>query len=276
MTTFKLLLLPLLVAGTLGTAHATSTASASTANYTFSLIDLAPDDGIAPSLTWLNSPGRPLATSNLSINDAISGEIVQLNNSYGMGDLPLDLKTATENGQVQLKLSGTDLASLAQGANASFNGAGALNNSARGSTSAYYGFTLSPNTSLTINTDVDLRVTTTEGSLLPERWESAYATVNLGLEEYRNGEFVMSMGTGESLAAYFLDPQDLQSQRTLSLTFDNRALADSTLYFSSYVGASGISVASTVPEPSSWIMMLLGASVVSVAGARRARRGKQE
>lgn len=275
MTTFKLLLLPLLAAGTLGTAHATSTASASTSNYTFSLIDLAPDDGIAPSLTWLDLSGRPPATSNLSINDAISGEIVVLNNSHGTADLPLDLNTTTQNGQVQLKLSGADLASLAQSANASFNGAGALDNNARGSTTAYYGFTLSPNTSLTINLDVDLRVTTTDGSLLPERWESAYADVNLGLEQYRNGEFVMSTGTGEHLAAYFRDPQDLQHQGTLSFTFDNRDVTDSTLYFSSNVGASGVSVASTVPEPSTWGMMLLGASLVSVAGARRTRRGQQ-
>lgn len=273
MNTLRLLLLPLLAAGTLGSAHATSSASATASNFTLTLIDLAPNDGIAPSLTWLPAQTEA-AASSLRITDALSGEQVRLLGSHTAADLPLNLSRFSQNGQAGVQLNGTDLSSLTLGASAAFNGAGSLENRASATVASdRYAFTLSPYTALTITADVNVHATTTVGSLQPERWEGAGGSVRLELEQYHNGQFSSGYYPYTRVEAYFIDPQDLSKQEPLAGTVENRQATASTVYVTAYASAYGYSITSTVPEPSTWAMLLLGAALLPVAGARRRAAG---
>ena len=279
---------------TTSAVQAASQASASISGLTFTLIDLSPDDGIAPSFSFITSTGSTVLT--LSANDGFVGEAGSMSSTRpGTFSFTHDELSAITNAYAHGSLSDQALSvsGAAYGPNTSYNASAST-----GVATNYYNQAL--NLSLSANTvlliDANIRLTATASN--PQSCGSAYyycsstelasatassslsySYVGSNISATYNGALsrtLQASAHGESTGySYQYDPtlgysvpvytttpkqeEDKVQEETLRNVFSNSSNLTQVAAYSLSVAVSGQAMTMlAVPEPSPYAMMLQG------------------
>lgn len=261
-----LLLLSMTACGAAGAQNASSFVID---NFRYELVDLDPNDGIAPSLAFNINPAIAESLANVTSYVFWAGQTD--------GDFSAPSPAATPGSASLTTAFGNGTSAFSGGLNAGMRleGSVAIGPLDGGQTSisarvqaGYLPFVLSPMTAVTFRVDSTIRALTAppvpdaalgsasgethmvvRSELLPE-WEP--------LHDYR----WLTAQPGQSI-----DQQD-----ALQLTFTNPLARDTNNLLAIFGSAGAASHAAAVPEPAGWAMLLAGAGLVGAIARRRARR----
>jgi hypothetical protein len=236
-------------------ASAQSTASAFVGNLSYQLIDLAPDDGIAPYLTFTGA-SNTFARASLYA-DPVFGTLVA--DSQSTGELISSVNVSTTSGTADA--SGSPFAVFAN--------TNLFSNSGASLAFGTMDFILSPYTRVifSVTASVDAEPDFTEGGL-----GNAFASALL-YGEVGNDSSAGSTNFSSSTFTLFL-----REDRTLSALVDTQAF-ETTGFVAIQAVAESASLAtpvSSVPEPASLGMLLAGLGLLSGAARRRQRKQREQ
>lgn len=289
-------------------AIAASSSSASITSLNFTLIDLAPQDGIAPSFSFSNVNGRTFLAAK--VDEGLENEI---QSRVRLGTFAFDgqFLTTLPHASAQAKADGYLLsakgsasgfqtryeATVSTGNNYTYSG-GPLN------------LTVSANTILLIDAHVSLTASATNPSACAYYYacsvENAYAAANLSLTythspdylniptyssnvstslqaqargEYTQGYFQMNPVTGRYEYVEETTPKLEQTKslnEVLSVTFTNSTARSQSGLFGMSLTAVGQAMsapagASAVPEPSTYALLLAGLGALGMVRRRQQR-----
>lgn len=257
------------------TAQAGAGAQAQLLNLHFSLLDLAPDDGIAPSFAFVADPDAPnrqrteLTVSAENTATAETDGAIEADFSF---IATLDLARSVTGQQAHAASTATSLGAFAQSL-------------APGSATAFasaesnvffaddFGLRLSPMTAITITADATVTA-----------WDTgAPGAEGFAFEFAQAQAFVRIRGADPGDGS---GPQDMLSQRSaatvvdatgdvaddsgqLLVSFQNLGTADLYGYLSARTTVSAFGVTPAVPEPPSWLLALAGIAALLLRSSRR-------
>jgi len=265
------------------TAWAQSSLSANVTGMRYTLIDLNPDDGIAPTLTWNGT----VATSNSSIGYHPLSNMGQINIVGGgsqTNTAAFGASTSVSNAWSQAS-TGNNALSASLNVDAGYK--------ARASASQTGTFTLSAFTAVTFELDYALNGTIQlPDNAVPSTYGWAWfdyryyqGSANVRLSRWDPSNSVTSATTGDGISffsgtwdmsqtppVYSQDPIETHaSQGQLHLNFSNNTASNliDGVQFSSSVGVE--SFPAPVPEAATWAQLSLGLLALA-AVQRRARQ----
>jgi PEP-CTERM motif len=275
-----------------GPALADVSASASLGNFHITLIDLRPNDGIAPSFTMLADPGRGgLSSAQATIfGPAGSGDTSRLGQSQFD---PLSVLRRQEGALARASVTGNGtLAGIGLGSSGAAAGLPTLERSfetlASGGNAAFREgptlYLLSAHTQLVLTADVSLQAQTTLGTYRSDlvRTEMAGASASLQLNPVdANGGWQYPEGAGDFASVYIPgvllpgdpftrpDRQTLFDQLSATITNDGRHSMTATL--NAITAAHGSAAVAVVPEPQTYALFLGGLAMIGMVVRRRRR-----
>ncbi|NHZ99487.1 PEP-CTERM sorting domain-containing protein [Massilia sp. CCM 8734] len=264
-------------------ASAQVSAQGTLTNFSYSLVDLLPNDGIAPSLSIVKPhiPAYPGTVAGADINESgrratreASGD-----ETRALYSRDLDASVSVPHGTAVATVSGGNFQNLAFDAAASTTGSVGYKRSASAwNAMLIEEFVLSPGTQITFFADVDGSVATSLPStnILKENssfqasmrfddiWSSAYP--------HASATFKLTAPLGNSNPNL---PFSQSASERLSIMFQNTKSTSRSLKLSINLRAGAESVDTTlstspVPEPASYGMLIAGLALV--AGAARRKR----
>jgi hypothetical protein len=229
-------------------ASAQSTASASVGNLSIQLIDLAPGDGIAPSLTFTGT-STAFASATIYLDPTFTDVAIQ---DMQIGDDNILAHASTASGVADAFAS---TLSVTASTNMFSNSGSSLSQSTMD-------FILTPNTRaiFTITASVDALPDFTEGGL-----GDAFASAVL------YGEVVNDSSRGATNFSSAMSSTLFGENRTLSAVIDSQGV-EATGWLGLQAIAESASLASPVPEPATVGMLVAGLGVLSGAARRRKRK----
>lgn len=259
-------------------ANAQVSARASLSNIGITLTDLAPDDGIAPSYTYVYEPATyDYARTSITYGPDrhhLSGGMTD-DGHLPWGNHQLDYDSAAVPGHQGARMSattrysGTSLETLDMSAASSAQGFGS--NWTESTVSAHINdMVLSPHTALRLTFDIDLLSTVDpKQSVLDNGWASSYFSI----------EFVRSLPTGNYLEMYVvrhllagLSVVGEAGLKTIVIDVTNTGDTYLNTYMRLNGSASSATPANPVPEPSSYAMLAAGLGVIGLLQRRSRRR----
>lgn len=274
-------------------ASASSFASASMSQFSYTLFDLNPTDGLAPGVSFALVNSIYGSYSQASATDPASG--TQSNTAWslqpfgpatvsagiGLGSAQAAVSGSPTAGGMSFVASGAALGSTAPNVATQFSAGAALANFSS------LNFTLSPYTLIVFSGTANLLAQTTLGrSDVGFQSESAFANVNIGVSgpSSTGGAGFQNTNDTRSISASFtsvFNPTTGQftytgqtqtlSAAALSASFTNFTTGSLTGQVSMSVGVNGNSPLTPIPEPGSAALMLGGLLGLG-AWARRHRR----
>lgn len=272
-------------------ASAASNASASLSGFSVTLYDLAPSDGIAPSISYLLQPYGSFVST--SANDSAAGS--QSGTAFSL--MPFGPASSTSTAGVAAAtatVAGSLGSSLMMSAAGSAGGAALPGFGSSFGADAYFGnfslgFTLSPFTLAVFQGSIELLAQTTLGAepgdfFFNTESASANASISVSGPAPGGGSGGQNSSDGRSIFASF---QQVFNPNTGNFEFIGEtqtvsgvSLAGSFTNFSAgtlqgnlqvNTNVSGFSSVTVVPEPGTWALWLAGlAGVGAVARRRRA------
>lgn len=269
-------------------AHAQVRAEAGLSNFSYTLIDLLPDDGITPSLSIvapIGYAGGSRAYGYIRQSDSAEPEFDDyLNQSTTRYNRNLDVKLGSPAGTANASVNGTDFHSLQLKTSASTSGASPAFRSASGYASAnILEFVLSPGTQVSFFADANVATAATAPRDDVFR-DNAWAGVSFGVRG--NGDID---GLGYDARSINLQasnlifddapPATMSVSERIALTLGNRSASSAKLYLEIATSASvqsqyyGHQSPSAVPEPATTAMLVAGLALI--AGTARRRRKAQ-
>lgn len=276
-------------------AHATASSSASLTDFTITLYDLLPTDGITPSITF--------AGNSYTYSWAYHSNPYQYAGySYDVGSGPFDpsaqtastsqsTAAASSTGSTPATLTGA-ITTVVGGLHASGSANGTTGtpgtDNSQYSATAYWngwnssGFTLSANTVAVFSATVATSATTTTNYTGNQEYAYGEAGINVsGPSGSGNGGQSSSdtlqsavynwnnpVYDGNGNLLYYAPASDTKTG-TLGASFVNFTGGSLTGTFYAYANAYGMSTVSAVPEPETYAMMLAGLGAVGFISRRR-------
>lgn len=247
-----------------GTASAQGSAQVSVSDFNWALVDLDPNDGIAPSLNFVGHQFETPSSGSVTID--AGGAPVSDARQGGAAFAPLSVSAGNALGSAGGAIAGFPGSGFALNANASLTsnaGAGTLSQQL---STGYLGFVLSPMTAVTFSSRVvlslglDLPAPLTGGSVSA----SARLDVNTDLNDF-NEPWTQSASLGTTGG-----PQSYDAPLTLTVANALGASTLNQLQFSSAINAQV--VAAPVPEPGTWAMFAGGLALLFAHARARLRR----
>lgn len=268
---------------------AATTAAASIAGLTFELIDLNLADGVGPSLSW-NSPYATVEATRYSgqtvnLLPQLDGSVLwSVSFAHTATDAQQDSTSflqalGASNPGVAASTGALALTASANVTSVGASGAASLSSFAYATGS----FVLSANTELRITGQINTLASGpgSSGFVSPAGVAPDVGTVfsqaNAYAELYLDPGSTTSTSTGTSYtpntnpASFPTLAYADSNSMALGVSFRNETGADASGTFYALVQASASEITSTVPEPSSWAMLVAG--LLGTAGLARRRRG---
>lgn len=247
-----------------GTAQGAMTASAELSSWNLTLIDLDPNDGVTPSITWTGplSGSSGWSKVDVSIGDS-NADWTFDSTRFGYSQQPHSYEYSIFRGSSGGSMNG-DPENMQMRSWVEFVGAdGAWNKTKNSVGSGYLPFVLSPMTTLTVSADVLMTAPPTDLPYVVHALSTASGQL------FVDGRWVN--GVSFDSANYGGVPS---LTKTLSYTLTNGTAAteDHQLFVSVASGISANFSIAAVPEPSTWGMLLLGAATIGAVARRRQRR----
>lgn len=245
-------------------ALANATANASASNFRYTLTDLTPDDGIAPSLSWIASPdygyahlygiyrGSVLFPTRPEDDAPVTGEWAD-----GGDAMSARIEGATRLDRTALNASATSAGNQYIGFNTE-----ALAQSQIGA------FVLSPGSAVSFMVDYEVNGLITD-SLLDYSFAGAEARmlgelydaggIDGGIEQEEANTFALNLTTDGQVRS-----------GTLSITLSNAAdlYSEGTVRFDANAYAQAVINPPPIPEPSTYGMFLAGLALIPVLRRR--------
>ena len=256
-------------------SFAAASGSARLGNFSFSVVDLTPDDGAAAGYRFIDlaAPGGGTSVS-ASVRIAGAEPVVEsLNNPDGFAALAANAQVPGVT--MHASASANELRAEGAGnvANGSFSG-NVDSRSFRDAAATPAGeIVLAPYSRLVLQVQMELAVAV-DGHCLLDRCESAYASAGVSLQGVP-GEVGPGMSEFDSLTLDWADPTRRHLSDSRSLTFvlslDNMSAQEMYATYEASVELSGLSLA-PIPEPSTWALMAAG--LLAVGTAARHGRGR--
>jgi hypothetical protein len=250
---------------------AQATATASVSNINFHLVDLNPDDGIAPALVWVDTDSGATARWGQQLGQKAGAP--QYSNTFQQQNDVVGFNGSTSVSNANI--------SAATGSN-SLQVAGQIPSGGSMFASSYHAgyFTLTPQTAVTFSAQFDSHVTATTPSYAPEPngyFDWAYYQVSTGaditvLVDGYNWNFLCCAILSGARSSAGLHDATQDDTKQLTRTFTNSL--DTTQRFGVLVNASisAYTVKPLVPEPQSWALMLMGVTGLACVRSRQRRR----
>lgn len=276
-------------------ANASVSATATFSDFSVTLFDLNPTDGVTPTITWSNPYGNYATYTQASTYDK-NGYGVNNGSSYHYGQLDA-ANTTTANLSHASATASTGASSVAGTPSGSLSASGsAFATQTSGGTSfsataydpysSYVTFTLSANTVAVFSAKATTQVATSVGyDSLHNTSESANASAGLSVSGangvngsqsasdslYANASYTYTYQQDPQTGkwGYVYTPQSVTKSSTLSGSFVNLSSGAKTGSLSMWVSASGYSAIAAVPEPESYAMFLAGLGLVGAVVRRR-------
>ncbi|NHZ82458.1 PEP-CTERM sorting domain-containing protein [Massilia sp. CCM 8695] len=265
-------------------AHAQVRAEGSLSNFSYTLIDLLPNDGIAPSLSIVTPQGYAGGASvfgSLSQSDSVEPWFDDARSQFTAPyDRDLAVGLATSVGTARASLTGTDFHSLQLHTVASTAGTPAASRHAKGQSGLNITeFVLSPGTRVSFFADfTGSALITPEGEAHQAFRDYAEIQARVSLNaniQNRPGEYVY-VSNFINREAWNGHPGESPASERFSLTLDNKSAfsADLSLKYDLHATVQALKATEVpptpVPEPATTAMLLAGLALV--AGAVRRRR----
>ncbi|HMM55810.1 MAG TPA: PEPxxWA-CTERM sorting domain-containing protein [Candidatus Desulfobacillus sp.] len=267
----------LLLAAWAAPSGAASFASASVGPISYQLIDLNPDDGIAPSITFLMpdqfNGGPGLSFAYTETEDTGTG-LMDARSNTGFGWAPLSANASVPGSWASAAISGngTPLGSTVSATGASYGTAGGSEDYGKyfANMTTDAGFTLSPYTEVVFRAGVSLSASVTYGTY-NDVWEEANAWGTFFV--WPDDEVNIGSRMVRAVPSYWdQDPIDNVSfNGILTVSLANNSADELDGYFGSYAHAWGNSTA-PVPEPETWALLLAGLGIMGGVARRRRKR----
>lgn len=242
--------------GAVAPAAAQSQINTSMTHFTYTLTDLDLTDGITPSLIF-EAPTTD-AASYAAIGDPSSSAVDY--GTYAFEPVAASLSTPELTGSASV--SGSISANLALNTDLATNTpAGRMPSAVANVSSGYLGFVLSPMTAVSFLVDVSTDLAVGQYPFFagdPAGFSAASLFLTPSIGEGAPGLIASN--------SFFVRPgSELSDDVTLQLTQSNALSSTVSGYLNAYIQIG------VVPEPSTWLMLLAGASVLFLT-ARRARK----
>ncbi|NHZ96017.1 PEP-CTERM sorting domain-containing protein [Massilia sp. CCM 8734] len=256
-------------------ANAQVSARASVSHIGISLIDLAPDDGIAPSYSYTQAySDYQQATTRISYGPQRGQPSASMSDSGLMPwtnhHLDFDSTALPEHQGAHLagttRRTGTSLETLDLSVASSARGTGS--NWVESTLSSYvHGMALSPHTALRLTFDVDVQSTVDpKQSVWDNGWASSFVLI----------EFVASLGTGDfvdsHLIRHTIDGPNVwggAGPRTVAVDFTNTRDTVIWTHLKLWGNANSAAPAAPIPEPSRYAMLAVGLGLIGLLRLRR-------
>lgn len=251
--------------------HAEVTASAQASGLALSVVDLRPDDGTAPAISFVG--GRSFLQSTAEFS-GLPGRDATLWGTGPFADLQATLTLGTVRTRVFVDDGGGsapwseavlhaegDIADAAN-TNRAFSSSVLSHRVIPGEANLF----LSPHTQLEVTVTAVLSAAKTSGPFIDgDEFEVAVASATLGLS---GPGFDNSQTASINLSIY--DPAQSQSRTTTFSVFArNNTDQPMPLYFHLRAAVDGRSTVSAVPEPATWAMCAAGLGIVMLRRPRR-------
>ena len=246
------------------TASAQSSAQVSVSDFSWALVDLDPNDGIAPTLSFQGHQFETASSGSVSIE---TGGVPVMDARQGGGAFaPLSVSASNGLGSASGSIAGFPGSGFSLNANASLNsdaGAGTLSHQL---STGYLGFVLSPMTAVTFSSRVVLSL----GLDLPAPLTSGAASASVRFDVNTDiNNFNESWSETASLGTTG-GPQSYDAPLTLTVANALGAYSLNQAQFSSAINAQV--VAAPVPEPGTWAMFAGGLALLFAHARARLRR----
>ncbi|WP_229427059.1 PEP-CTERM sorting domain-containing protein [Massilia atriviolacea] len=265
-------------------AHAQVHAEASLTNFSYTLIDLLPDDGITPSLSIVAPVGYAGGSSVYgSIMQRRTNEPefedsrTQITTRYNRN---LDVKLGAPAGAANASVTGSNFGALQFHTNVSTTGAPeAFRSASTYARSEILEFVLSPGTQVSFFADFNGSATTTEPKGSAYR-DLANAEASFMLRSDGFGYDSTSINLAASNLSFAdAPPATMSASERMSLTLGNSSASAAKLHLEIFTGSSlqsayDAQAASAVPEPATTAMLAAGLALV--AGAVRRRKAQDQ
>lgn len=280
--------------GVAGPASATAISSISFSNLTITLTDLNPDDGIAPSMSFMANGKAYVFGETRSWGDSYEKHNFQHYAKQQQGTLSGSVHDswATSSASVTAAdtLAGFTALSASGIADSGADANGYFRSYATGADPFLNQFILSANTRLTVTTHASMQVQTTIGyNLEADMGEQASANLMFGLIGYTFDGIEQSNVQQRGLSAQFNVRDDGSIEGVsdswsgeLSSSFVNATGFDATGTFQAFVRAEGTAAVqavepsresatalASVPEPTTLAMLLPGMALLGLTRRRR-------
>jgi hypothetical protein len=247
-----------------------STATASMSDFHVELVDLDPNDGIAPSLTFQNVQGGPFIAAESGAPGNVLTDAHQGGLPFGAGS------SASTRGAASALASftgdprapgagGTATASASTGAKGLY-GAGTVQ---LGDGALYVPFTLSADTRLVITADASVSALSTFADPHADTWASVFLKLT---DATGGGSVSTDSASAEQFAMIGGTPSASTDSRHITISFENLTGSDlGGIFFGSIDAYAADLPPAAVPEPGGLPLLAAGVGLLAWRLRRRAR-----
>lgn len=255
-------------------AEATATARVVQGPLGYTLVDLAPNDGIAPALSFQPAPGIDAHPEQATILHSIGGIwTIDDKDGDGSGALSLDWSGLARSGSVRIAGAAAPGSLLLDAQASSALPDGVFGRTEAYASSAWMSFVLSPHTAVRVSSSAQASGSVDGGDPGVYEYARAQSELNAMLRFADGAVAFYGDGRQSEASSAAGDASGFDEGQLFDLTFgnDSGATASGYLYADAFVWTYATSQVSSVPEPGAAWLLAPGVLILGLRSRRRLR-----